>query len=244
MADDSAKKDAPADGDKEKDKDKEGSWWNRNKTLVRHKSLIRNQALYKTLEATMIACLDTEGKTGDDWQKAVALPDGEDVNEWIALTTFQLFEAVNKIYGIMQEHKICTDESCPEMSAGPKFTYLWKYKKATKVSAPTYIEECLNWGAETLQNPKIFPVDEGDKFPKDFIKTVQTLFKRLFRIYGHTFHSHYEAFQAKGVAAHLNSCFKFFIFFALQFDLLSKQEMAPLKKLILKFAPKAFDEKK
>jgi len=185
----------------------------------------------------MVACLES----GAEFEKAVKLPEGEDVNEWLAVTTVQLFEAVNKIYGICAEYKLCTDEGCPAMTAGPKFTYLWMYKKPTKVTAPTYIKEALTACSTSIDDPKIFPIEDGEKFPKNFQKVIKLIFKRLFRIYGHTFHSHYNEFKSKGVSAHLNTCFKFFVLFALEFDLLTKQEMQPLKKLIIKFAPKAFE---
>jgi len=217
------------------------SWWNRNRTFIPQKDDFRSgrkhSRTYSTIQATMVACLES----GAEFEKAVKLPEGEDLNEWLAVTTVQLFEAVNKIYGICAEYKLCTDESCPAMTAGPKFTYLWMYKKPTKVTAPTYIKEALTACSTSIDDPKIFPIEDGEKFPKNFLKIIKLIFKRLFRIYGHTFHSHYQEFKAKGVSAHLNTCFKFFVLFALEFDLLTKQEMQPLKKLIIKLAPKAFE---
>lgn len=217
------------------------SWWNRNRTFIPQKDDFRSgrkhSRTYSTIQATMVACLES----GAEFEKAVKLPDGEDLNEWLAVTTVQLFEAVNKIYGICAEYKLCTDESCASMTAGPKFTYLWMYKKPTKVTAPTYIKEALTACSTSIDDPKIFPIEDGEKFPKNFLKIIKLIFKRLFRIYGHTFHSHYQEFKSKGVSAHLNTCFKFFVLFALEFDLLTKQEMQPLKKLIIKFAPKAFE---
>jgi len=217
------------------------SWWNRNRTFIPQKDDFRSggkhSRTYSTMQATMVACLES----GADFEKAVKLPEGEDQNEWLAVTTVQLFEAVNKIYGICAEYKLCTDEVCPAMTAGPKFTYLWMYKKPTKVTAPVYIKEALTACSTSIDDPKIFPIEDGEKFPKNFLKIIKLIFKRLFRIYGHTFHSHYQDFKSKGVSAHLNTCFKFFVLFALEFDLLTKQEMQPLKKLIIKFAPKAFE---
>jgi len=217
------------------------SWWNRNRTFIPQKDDFRSgrkhSRTYSTIQATMVACLES----GAEFEKAVKLPEGEDLNEWLAVTTVQLFEAVNKIYGICAEYKLCTDESCPAMTAGPKFTYLWMYKKPTKVTAPIYIKEALTACSTSIDDPKIFPIEDGEKFPKNFLKIIKLIFKRLFRIYGHTFHSHYQEFKSKGVSAHLNTCFKFFVLFALEFDLLTKQEMQPLKKLIIKFAPKAFE---
>lgn len=75
-------------------------------------------------------------------RQAVALPEGEDLNEWVAVnstckvtphssmclvcqrTLFVAFAAVdffnqiNMLYGTITEY--CTPENCPVMSAGPK----------------------------------------------------------------------------------------------------------------------------
>jgi MOB kinase activator 1 len=51
-------------------------------------------------------------------KQAVALPDGEDLNEWIAVNTVDFFNQINMLYGTITE--FCTSESCPVMSAGAK----------------------------------------------------------------------------------------------------------------------------
>jgi MOB kinase activator 1 len=71
----------------------------------------------------------------------VQLPAGEDRNEWLAVTTVDVFNQLNLLYGSI--HEFCTDESCPVMyvsslywcesglslrasrSAGPKYEYQW-----------------------------------------------------------------------------------------------------------------------
>jgi MOB kinase activator 1 len=49
---------------------------------------------------------------------AVQLPDGEDLNEWIAVNTVDFFNQINMLFGTITDY--CTQESCPVMSAGPK----------------------------------------------------------------------------------------------------------------------------
>lgn len=51
-------------------------------------------------------------------RRAVMLPDGEDLNEWLAVNTVDFFNQINMLYGTVAE--FCTAESCPIMSAGPK----------------------------------------------------------------------------------------------------------------------------
>ncbi|XP_033111326.1 MOB kinase activator 1A-like isoform X3 [Anneissia japonica] len=51
-------------------------------------------------------------------RQAVALPEGEELNEWVAVNTVDFFNQINMLYGTITE--FCTPEKCPIMSAGPK----------------------------------------------------------------------------------------------------------------------------
>ncbi|RYG52049.1 hypothetical protein EON66_10155, partial [archaeon] len=65
-------------------------------------------------------------------------------------------------------------------------------------------------------------------FPKTFKGAVKNIFKRLFRVYAHIYYSHFEKVVELSAEAHLNTCFKHFISFVIQFDLVDKKELAPL----------------
>ena len=43
---------------------------------------------------------------------------------------------------------------------------------------------------------------------------MQVIFKRLFRVYAHIYHSHFKNVCGLGEEAHLNTCFKHFMYFA------------------------------
>jgi MOB kinase activator 1 len=195
------------------------------------RSAKKGEKLHNTIKATMKATLG-----GGELRKTVKLPDGEDKNEWIAVNTVHFYNAANMIYGTCAE--FCTDETCKSMSAG-RNEYLWKdgdkYKKPTRVSAPIYIDLLLNWVNEQISNPNIFPVDETGKFPRNFMSVVKNIYKRLFRLYAHIYYSHFEKIRDIGANAHLNTCFKHFIFFILEFDLVDAKSMAPLDNFINKF---------
>ncbi|XP_064388925.1 MOB kinase activator 1B-like isoform X2 [Halichondria panicea] len=94
---------------------------------------------------------------------AVQLPDGEDLNEWIAVNTVDFFNQINMLYGTITAH--CTTESCPVMSAGPKYEYHWAdgttVKKPIKCSAPKYIDYLMTWVQEQLDDENIFPSKIG-----------------------------------------------------------------------------------
>jgi MOB kinase activator 1 len=53
-------------------------------------------------------------------------------------------------------------------------------------------------------------------------------------VYAHIYHSHLEKIVELGAMAHLNTCFKHFIYFVLHFELVDKKELAPLEDLINK----------
>jgi MOB kinase activator 1 len=54
---------------------------------------------------------------------AVTLPEGEDLNEWLAVNVVDFYNQINMLYGTITE--FCTPTECSVMSAGPKFEYLW-----------------------------------------------------------------------------------------------------------------------
>lgn len=132
-----------------------------------------------------------------------------------------------------------TPEKFPSMTAGPKYEYLWQdgvdYKRPTKLPARQYIQNLLTWVEMQLNSQAIFPTDPGRSFPSDFDTVVQRIFRRLFRVYAHIYFHHWESIRAIGADAHLNTCFKQFIFFVKHFDLVPEEELAPLAELIASF---------
>ncbi|KAJ3670243.1 hypothetical protein LUZ60_010567 [Juncus effusus] len=167
-------------------------------------------------------------------REAVRLPIGEDLNEWLAVNTVDFFNQVNMLYGTLME--FCTPATCPTMSAGPKFEYRWadgvQIKKPIEVSAPKYVEYLMDWIEAQLDDESIFPQRLGAPFPPNFRDVVKTIFKRLFRVYAHIYHSHFQKIVSLKEEAHLNTCFKHFTFFTWEFRLIDKAELAPLNDLI------------
>jgi MOB kinase activator 1 len=164
----------------------------------------------------------------------VTLPEGEDLKEWLAVNTLDFFNQSMMLYGTVAE--FCTDESCPSMTAGPKFEYLWadgdKVKTPIRCSSPQYVEYLYHWVQAQLEDETIFPSKIGAPFPKNFISIVKTIFKRLFRVYAHIYYHHFGKVVALGEEAHLNTACKHFVYFCQEFSLMDAKEMAPLKDLI------------
>jgi MOB kinase activator 1 len=67
------------------------------------------------------------------------------------------------LYGTITE--FCTEESCPIMSAGPKYEYHWAdgltVKKPIKCSAPKYIDFLMTWVQDQLDDETLFPSKIG-----------------------------------------------------------------------------------
>lgn len=144
---------------------------------------------------------------------AVILPEGEDLNEWVAVNTVDFFNQINMLYGTITE--FCTEENCPIMSAGPKYEYNWAdgktVRKPIKCSAPKYIDYLMTWVQDQLDDETIFPSKigktdtilssetdlvsflsfSGVPFPKNFIQITKVILKRLFRVYAHIYHQHF-----------------------------------------------------
>lgn len=167
-------------------------------------------------------------------RSAVILPKGEDLNEWLAVNTVDFFNEISLLYGTITE--FCTATACPIMSAGPQYEYLWadgvKVKKAVKVSAPEYVDLLMTWAEGQLNDENIFPLQLGTPFPKNFQQVVKVIFKKLFRVYAHIYHSHFQKIVGLGAEAHLNTCFKHFIYFVQEFKLIDPKELQPLRDLI------------
>jgi len=167
---------------------------------------------------------------------AVALPPGENLCEWLSANTIDFFNQVNMLYGAVSD--FCTSTSCPTMSAGSSYEYLWQggkdYPKPTAVPASKYIELLMAWIQDVLDDTKLFPdVFTSDTPSKELMAALRTIFKRLFRVYAHMYHSHLDKLSQLGIEPHLNTGFKHFYLFAREFKLIEdRKEFGPLMQII------------
>jgi len=181
---------------------------------------------------------------GQNLKKAVELPDKEDLNEWLAVNTVDFFNQINLLYGGIQE--FCTAESCPIMGAGPQYEYLWadeETKKPVQVTAQQYIDKLMNWIQQLLDDESIFPSKTDTPFPKTFANVIKQVFKRLFRVYAHIYYSHFQRVCSLGQEPYLNTCFKHFYYFVIEFNLIEPREMVPLQELINNLIEKKLKKK-
>lgn len=168
---------------------------------------------------------------------AVKLPSRENPNEWIANNIFDFHKQICMLFGTVSQ--FCSAQSCPKMTAGKKYQYLWSYgpeRQPVEYSAFEYIHLLLAWVQEQLDDESIFPSMSIEKgFPADYIEICKTIAKRLMRVYAHIYHHHLQEVRKLKEEAHMNTSLKHFIYFVSEFELVSNSELDPLKDYIQKF---------
>uniref|UniRef100_A0A1I8IPG6 MOB kinase activator-like 2 n=1 Tax=Macrostomum lignano TaxID=282301 RepID=A0A1I8IPG6_9PLAT len=177
---------------------------------------------------------------GIDLKTAVQLPQGEDLNDWLAVHAVDFYNRVNLIYGTVAEE--CTEVSCPKMSGGSKYEYQWadkgQYKKPTSLPAREYIHLLMDWVETQISDEELFPTDSSRPFPKTYLASVKKIFTRLFRVFVHVYIHHFEHLVSVGAEAHVNTCYKHFFYFVNEFALVDKKELEPLDMPLLAVAAK------
>lgn len=171
--------------------------------------------------------------SGINLRSVVQLPEGEEINDWIAVHVVDFFNRINLIYGTVSDY--CTNISCPTMFGGPRFEYLWadgvKYKKPTQLTAPQYIANLIDWVENQINNEALFPVSTDIPFPKTFLPLCRKILARLFRVFVHVYIHHFDRIVDIGAEPHVNTCYKHFYYFVREFDLVSPKELEPLKEM-------------
>ncbi|KAF8768590.1 hypothetical protein HU200_007138 [Digitaria exilis] len=175
---------------------------------------------------------------------AVRLPPEEDLNEWLAVNSNCRFlqpgeHLVWHFDGVLHTNYMSNNVSRTQVRyiPSPRETCSLSYK-------------ILIWWADGVQIKKPIEVISficglylticaGTQFPQNFKDIVKTIFKRLFRVYAHIYHSHFQKIVNLKEEAHLNTCFKHFtlftwsnLLFMQEFKLIDKAELAPLIDLI------------
>ncbi|GAB5358945.1 hypothetical protein AAMO2058_000502500 [Amorphochlora amoebiformis] len=217
-------------------------FWRNNKTIRPIKKHKRDKHATLSKYAKESYAKATLG--GGAMKSAVQLPKGEQLSEWLAVNTVDFFNEISLLFGSIEE--VCTKKTCPVMSAGP-IKYAWadgiKIIKPVECSAPQYVEYLMTWVEQQLNDEAIFPLQFGAQFPKNFIEIVRNIYKRMFRVYAHIYNSHFEEIITMGAEAHLNTCFKHFLFFVVEFKLVKDKDMIPMKPLIDKWLGRGKESK-
>ncbi|XP_055690773.1 MOB kinase activator-like 3 isoform X2 [Lutzomyia longipalpis] len=171
--------------------------------------------------------------SGINLRQVVRLPQGENMNDWLAVHVVDFFNRINLIYGTVSE--FCTVATCATMSGGPRYEYLWadgvQYRKPTALPAPKYIELLMDWVECQINNENLFPVSTDIPFPRSFPTLCRKILTRLFRVFVHVYIHHFDRIVSIGAEAHVNTCYKHFYYFVQEFELVSPKELEPLSEM-------------
>lgn len=162
----------------------------------------------------------------------VKVPVGEAIEDWLAVNTIHFFNIASMVYGTVSND--CSPSNCPQMSAGAKYVYFWDDKD---IAACDHIAKMFDWIESLISDPNVFPKHDAAAYPSDFEGVLVKIFTRLFRMYCHVYYSHFDLAKSIGVEKDLNSSFQHFSYFILEYKLVDKEEMKPLKKLLSKLLP-------
>lgn len=166
-------------------------------------------------------------------RRAVRCPHNIPVDEWIMSRFMQIFDEYQHVITIADG--ICVD--CKQMSAGPGFLFAWADDddhRPRPLSAIEYMRELQHYTYTQLTTEKLVKRNQSGCVP-GFRKRLQTILRRMFRVYAHLYLEHYRFLHKHSLVAHLNVYFKHFLFYVSEFDLVSMEEMAPMALLIQNF---------
>ncbi|XP_068140052.1 MOB kinase activator-like 3 isoform X3 [Drosophila tropicalis] len=142
-------------------------------------------------------------QSGINLRQVVRLPEGENLNDWLAVHVVDFFNRINLIYGTVSEY--CNDATCPTMSGGSRYEYLWVdgtlYKKPTALPAKKYIELLMEWIETQINNEAVFPVSTDVPFPKAYPGLTRKILTRLFRVFVHVYIHHFDRIVSIGAVA-------------------------------------------
>ncbi|PAV56443.1 hypothetical protein WR25_06772 isoform A [Diploscapter pachys] len=171
-------------------------------------------------------------------EDVVRLPDGVDLNEWLSTNLMDSYRQLKMLYGIVCG--ACTPETCPLMTVGPKHEYSWTDgDQIVPTTATLYIGYVMTWINDMFDDDSTFPTQVGKDFPKNFKKICETISRRMIRVYGHIYLSHFENVREQNAIPHLNTSYKQFYLFTKQFSLITDTDLEPLQEITKKLVPES-----
>lgn len=176
-----------------------------------------------------------------DLTSIVKLPLDVEVHDWLSFHIIQFYNELSLLSNVIR--KFCTEESCPLMSGGHNYQYLWMSEelgKPIQVSAPKYIDFLMKWLENIVNESKGMNMDldgnvKDDKMEHDFTQNKSVMNKmarRMCRIYVHIYYAHMKVLSKLNILLHVNTCFQYFFYFVTEHKMVKDKEFMPLKKII------------
>mmetsp|Transcript_2622 Transcript_2622/g.6748 ORF Transcript_2622/g.6748 Transcript_2622/m.6748 type:complete len:230 (+) Transcript_2622:72-761(+) len=165
-------------------------------------------------------------------RESVKLPRHVEENEWIAAKMVEVYQETVSVVKVLRG--IC---KCEGMKAGD-VTVAWRRRDTEPpeaVSANEYMRHFEKAAYELLTDRTLIPVDDSLSYPENFVEEMSRICRWVMRIYNHVYMEHLDDFKVQGCTAHLNCCFKRFLFLAIEYRLLSEKDYLKLKPLVLRY---------
>mmetsp|Transcript_22940 Transcript_22940/g.36671 ORF Transcript_22940/g.36671 Transcript_22940/m.36671 type:complete len:241 (-) Transcript_22940:96-818(-) len=174
----------------------------------------------------------------EDLREGVKLPLGVAEDDWIHAKIIGVYEELDMVISLVLD--FCKEDTCTRMCAGKHTSYCWACEEQPtplEMPAKQYMTTLSEYANKILRNQDYFPADgqKDQQDPKEFKSVVKKLLKRFFRVYAHTYLHHFEDIRDYDCVAHVNCSFKHFLYFVREFDLVTLDDMAPLRGLVSEF---------
>jgi len=163
----------------------------------------------------------------------IVAPKGVEAEDFISTSLIDSYNELNFVYAHIT--KACSS-TCKQMAASPNATYLWadgeKIMDPIEVTAENYIGYLMDFTKNKLKDDKLFPPGPGQPFTPKWKNAIETITKRLLRVYGHIYFAHYKELESLSLAVRFNNAFaKYYLLLAAN-KLVPPSEIEPIQYLV------------
>mmetsp|Transcript_15602 Transcript_15602/g.19338 ORF Transcript_15602/g.19338 Transcript_15602/m.19338 type:complete len:285 (+) Transcript_15602:423-1277(+) len=166
--------------------------------------------------------------TSQHLRNEVMLPEYEDLCEWYAANVEDFYLELYLLYELCRED--ASRFSNPGEGIPETFLNATNSKKLIadpkSCTSSVYVDSIFQWIEKTLES---LPEPGEQAFGEDFPILAKKMTNFLFRVFAIVYNNHYEILSILDAALQLNTTFKRFVFFAMEFDLLDQEEISVLQ---------------
>lgn len=164
----------------------------------------------------------------------VQLPNGLDLNEWLAYNTVSFFDHTSLLFSCVAPScsSQCSQQASPN-TTGPSLTYTWVDEKGKKVKCnpSQYMDLALSFAQRSVEDEAVFPTKYGNTFPSNFMAIVRKVHSRLLQVLSHIYLCHATDVTNFTLQACLNTTYHHFRLFNDHFQLVDDKENEVLEPL-------------
>jgi len=165
-----------------------------------------------------------------DLKSVVKAANGVPHDAWVAMKFRDVLDDLHAVVSMMQQQNdvevppLCTKKTCCEAKV---FRHIWAVgpnREKQQVSPPEYISLLMDWVRNVTSRKDV----------KLSMSDTKRITNRLVRIYVHYYQCHGKQFDQSDyeIAAHMNYCFKHFLYFAEEYDFLKEEELEPIRPIV------------